>query len=411
MRTIRTHFYSCRSVRYNLFMINYKTLLLASIWSTFSFGQASYLPFSTTLDKGGNEASVKGTYWQSQTRINSDGEEVPFVDNESFQKVDVELLVKYGLTDDLEMGVGALYRQNLSVEVVGNEEENLTSNGVKSGIFQLKYSLPREGRWQFAAEVSFLKDFISNSEGSKDLVLGDDGDSTSFGLSGSYRFPSMNFISGRVHYRNPSSALSSEVVSSAEYVLLWKRVSLLGGVENVTSLNQDPYDDDPSEKPSVNTGSTYLYNSINRSWTAPYIGFNFSLGDHWRVETRAETRLNTVSSDKGSAFSLMIARRNSAPRALEQKRQAFKQYSIDARVVKLTKSKSSVIIDVGLSQGMEKGSKVDFYHFDYLGGNELIASGYTVRVGTSKSMVKITKRYSKKQVQDGTIARSGLVKE
>ncbi|MBG60252.1 MAG: hypothetical protein CME67_06095 [Halobacteriovoraceae bacterium] len=392
-------------------MINYKTLLLASIWSTFSFGQASYLPFSTTLDKGGNEASVKGTYWQSQTRINSDGEEVPFVDNESFQKVDVELLVKYGLTDDLEMGVGALYRQNLSVEVVGNEEENLTSNGVKSGIFQLKYSLPREGRWQFAAEVSFLKDFISNSEGSKDLVLGDDGDSTSFGLSGSYRFPSMNFISGRVHYRNPSSALSSEVVSSAEYVLLWKRVSLLGGVENVTSLNQDPYDDDPSEKPSVNTGSTYLYNSINRSWTAPYIGFNFSLGDHWRVETRAETRLNTVSSDKGSAFSLMIARRNSAPRALEQKRQAFKQYSIDARVVKLTKSKSSVIIDVGLSQGMEKGSKVDFYHFDYLGGNELIASGYTVRVGTSKSMVKITKRYSKKQVQDGTIARSGLVKE
>ena len=110
MRTIRTHFYSCRSVRYNLFMINYKTLLLASIWSTFSFGQASYLPFSTTLDKGGNEASVKGTYWQSQTRINSDGEEVPFVDNESFQKVDVELLVKYGLTDDLEMGVGALYR-------------------------------------------------------------------------------------------------------------------------------------------------------------------------------------------------------------------------------------------------------------------------------------------------------------
>ena len=411
MRTIRTHFYSCRSVRYNLFMINLKTLALASLWATFTYGQASYLPLSTTLDKGGNEASVRGAYWVSQTRINSDGEEVPFQDGESFQRADVELLVKYGLTNHLEMGVGALYRQNASVKLVGTDEEALTSNGVKSGIFKFKYSLPREGRWQFAAEVNFLKDFISNTPGSDEFVLGDDGDSTSFGLSGAYRFPSMNFISGRVLYRNPSSALSSEIVSNIEYVLLWKSVSLVGGVEHVSSLNQDPYADEPSEKPTLNTGSTFLYNSINRSWTSPYVGFNFSIGDFWRVETRAQTRLNGISTDQGSAFSLMIARRKSNSKALEQKKSAFKQYTIDARVIKTTKSKTSVIIDVGLTQGLDKGSKVDFYHFDYLGGNELIASGYTVKVGTSKSMVKITKRYSRKQVEEGTVARSGLVRE
>ncbi|MCO4754685.1 MAG: hypothetical protein KC478_09380 [Bacteriovoracaceae bacterium] len=70
-----------------------------------------------------------------------------------------------------------------------------------------------------------------------------------------------------------------------------------------------------------------------------------------------------------------------------------------------------MIIDAGLREGLEKGSKIDFYHFDYLGGNELIASGYIVKLGATKSMVKITKRYSKKRVEDGTLARGGLIRE
>ena len=53
--------------------------------------------------------------------------------------------------------------------------------------------------------------------------------------------------------------------------------------------------------------------------------------------------------------------------------------------------------------------KVDFYYFDYLGGNELIASGYVIKANSGKSMIKITRRFSKRKVGEKTIARAGLI--
>ncbi|MCO4754686.1 MAG: hypothetical protein KC478_09385 [Bacteriovoracaceae bacterium] len=300
-----------------------KFLLVASFMAPIVGANTSYVPLSETLYDGGTEASVLYKYWQSQTSIDSQGQEVPFEQGESYTQMDLEFNIKYGLTDNLQVGAGVLLRSNSSTAFVNGEELSSTTTGVKSGLIQLKYALPKQNKWRLALEANYISNFITNTtndeSGDSEIVLGDDGNSTSAGLSGTYFFESMNLISGRVHYRNPSSSLSSEIVSELEGVIVWSKVSLLAGVENVTSLNQDPYSNDPETKPSINSGNTLLYNSINRSWTAPYIGLNFVLNKYWRLETRAQSRINAVSSDLGTAFTVMLAKRKSESKALDQK--------------------------------------------------------------------------------------------
>ena len=49
-----------------------------------------------------------------------------------------------------------------------------------------------------------------------------------------------------------------------------------------------------------------------------------------------------------------------------QKDAAFKQYSIEGVVKKLSKKRTAAVLDIGMQAGLEKGMKIDFYHFDFL---------------------------------------------
>ena len=53
--------------------------------------------------------------------------------------------------------------------------------------------------------------------------------------------------------------------------------------------------------------------------------------------------------------------------------------------------------------------KIDFFEFDYIGGNILIASGVIVQVKSESSIVKITQHYNvKKEIKEGLIGRTSL---
>lgn len=354
------------------------------------------------------------SYFNSLQRIDSDGEAVDFGDGENFQSINFDLKGSYGLTNNLELSLGIGFTRNQSTLNYEEEQYELSSNGLRSGLVQLRYSFAVQDGFQLALEGNYEPAFFTNSEYDggepSNLVLGDDGASTSFGASFSLISQKNNYVSGKVLYRNPSSNLSSEVYSEVEGVMAWRKFALLAGAEFVSSLNQDAYEEDPENKPLINGGSSFLYNSVNRSWTAPYLGMNFALGKLWRLETRYQSRLSGVSTDLGSAFLIKLARRDDNPKTFAKKNSAFKQYTAEGSVTKVSKSGKAVVVDLGMSDGLKKGSRIDFYHFDYLEGNELIATGQIVKLGAGKSLVKITGRYAKKRVEEGTSAKGGLLK-
>ena len=70
-----------------------------------------------------------------------------------------------------------------------------------------------------------------------------------------------------------------------------------------------------------------------------------------------------------------------------------------------------MVINRGLSDGIQNGMRIDFFFYDYLGGNELIATGLVVKASSSKSMVRMTSVYSKRRVKEGTIIRTGVISD
>jgi hypothetical protein len=375
----------------------------------------TYVPKSQTLYDEGNEFNIKFDYFQSIKNIDSDGNLVEFSDGESYYRADLDMSFAYGLSNDFQIKVGGIFRANSSAQRVADELYTFSNSGAKSTYLQFLYRLPKEDNTEYTIEANYENSLFTNTESQnvtpEELILGDDGTSVSIGLNITHYFKNQNFITARGLYRNPSESLSSEWFTQVEGALMWNKVSLIAGLEYVSSLEQDAYASDPTSKPRYDTGNTNLYNSINRSWTAPYIGVNIALWGLWRFEFLTKPRVAGSSTDVGNNYIFTLARRNAENKNMELKYSAFKEYTVEASVIKISKSRDSVVIDAGVIAGLEKGSKIDFYFFDYVDGNKLIASGYVVKAGASKSMVKITKKFDKKRVDENTLARGGLLKD
>ena len=53
--------------------------------------------------------------------------------------------------------------------------------------------------------------------------------------------------------------------------------------------------------------------------------------------------------------------------------------------------------------------RFDFFEFDYVGGNILIAAGVVIQAKSDSSIVKITQTYNtKKEMKEGIIGRASL---
>lgn len=390
-------------------------LFLFVLTSNFAQAKMSYVSKTQTLTDGGTELLFQSQYFQPTLHSNPDGTSIQFEEGETYQSADFNFLGSYGFSDRFQATIGVRFRYIAQTQVIDDEETLFTKSGLESTMLGFKYSFPMDGGMQYAVEASYRSATYTNDpytpgDDRTTVALGDAGKDVSLGMGFSYYTKSQNFFSGRFLYRNPAETLSSEVYSEVEAAIVWPAFTFVLGVENIYSLNQDPYATDQTNKPDIDTGDSEEYNSINRSWTAPYVGMHLALGQMWRIEFQAKSKIYGVSTDLGNLYTLSLVRRNAKKENFKTLDAAFKEYKNEGSVLKITKNRSAVVVSLGIKDDVKKGTKVDFYHYDYIGGNQLIASGYAVKVSLSKSIVKITKRYSKLRVQEGTVARSGLIK-
>ncbi|MGE3611461.1 MAG: hypothetical protein AB7I27_17850 [Bacteriovoracaceae bacterium] len=383
-------------------------LLPSFVWS-----QTSYVAPTRLLQKKGHQLQISGDYFKTSKTLDKNGKGTTLPSGESFSRSQLELGGFYGATEQLQFGVGVRYRQNQSTYFNNsNQSIDATSSGVQSTFLSIMYGFRPQGQWNFTLEGLYRYVPYTNKVAPYDeteLILGDEGNEYSFGLGGTYSFKNNSYLTAKGGYRKPGSDLSSEIYWQLEGAVVWRYVALIAGVDGVSTLSNDPYNNQTSTRPNYNVGNTYLYNSQNREWIAPYAGVNFALGKSWRLELRGSQVLSGKSTDLGTSFGLMLARRVEEKDILKSDKK-FKTYDIEATITKVSPKKEFVVIDKGLADDVEKGLKLDFFEFDYVGGNILVAQGVVIQVKASSAIVKITQRFNDtKEIKEGLIAR-GTVK-
>lgn len=374
----------------------------------------SYVPPTKTLLKRGYQLGVTSDYFNSSTRIDKDGNQQDFENGEGFSRIQSEVYGSYGLIDNLQISGGLRYRQNSStvVSTLTGLEENDTSSGVESTFVNILYAFPVVDRMSYALEGSFRFRTFSNQEtnasGQGELILGDEGNDYGASLAATYASRTNNFISARFGYRNPGEHISPELNWQIEGALRWKYLALIAGVDGVSSLNNDPYGNNATNKPVFYTGSTFLYHGTNRELIAPYGGLNLSLGESWRVELKGSQVVSGRSTDLGTSYSVSIVRRVEKAKSNKEDK-SFKEYDFEATVTQVSPKKGYLVIDKGLSDDLQKGMKVDFFEFDYVGGNILLARGVVIETKSETSIVKITQVFNaKKEIKEGVLARGSF---
>lgn len=382
------------------------------------FSQVSYIPFAMTVKEGGTEISLDTTYFNTTSIVNEDSVASSLAEGTSNQRLDFDFIGKYGLTDHLELmgGIRGRYIQaQFSFDPgTGSEDYTLSRSGAESGVVGLEYSLKEVEGTRYSVLGYYRKAFHSSSEflGGEptDVALGDDSREYGLGINFYYKTESANVLDAHIVYRSPGEDLSQEVFSRVQGAMVWKRVALYAGVENVFSFDADPYSNDPENKPAVLQGSSVQFNSVNRQWSAPYGGLSFGLGPAWRIGVEYAQVTTGRSTDLGQRLLINLTRRSEeSDNSFAKRDSQFKQYRIEAVVQKMASSRKVAVVDKGIERGLNQGMRVDFYHFDFVGGNELIATGVVIKARASKSLVRITKRLSRKRVEEGTVARAGEI--
>lgn len=387
--------------------------LLSSFLALETWAQTSYVPSTQLLHKKGYQLHLGGDYFSTSKRIDSEGTKTELPEGESFNRYQVELGGLYGATDNLQFGLGARFRQNQTTFFNDQGDEvRAAGAGLQSTYVTGQFAFDPVGQMQYTLDGIFrytpYTNEVFSSDKEEQLILGDDGNEYSVGIGATYAFKSNNFLTTRVGYRRPGQDLSDEIYWQAEGALVWKYLALIAGVDGVSSLKKDPYEEDPQNKPVFNTGSTALYNSINREWIAPYVGLNVALGDLWRVELRGSQVVSGNSTDLGTSFGIQLVRRvDQKPQRTVDAR--FKSYDLEANITKVSPKKGYVVVDKGLADDVNKGMVFDFFEYDYVGGNVLIARGTVIQVKSDTAIVKITARFNrKKQIKEGLIGRSSI---
>jgi hypothetical protein len=390
-----------------------KFFYLLILLPVLTWAQTSYVPAAYLLKKGGSQLGFGMDYFSTTKTVDKDSTNNSLADGSSYTRIQSEFNGLYGLTDEFQIGVGARYRLNeAKFTDLNGTDKSETSSGLQSTYAGFSFGFPKVDKWKFAVEGAFRFTPYTNEEHSLakpgKLILGDDGNEYWGGLALTYSSAGNNYLSFRGGYRRPGKDLSAEIYWQAEGALAWKYLALVAGVDGVSSMNNDPYEDDTAGRPIRNTGGSELYNSSNREWISPYAGANIAFGKLWRVEFKASQVVSGRSTDLGTSFGINLIRRSDKIET-KQLDKSFKSYDIEANVTKVSPKKEFVVIDKGLTSDIAKGMRFDIFENDYLGGNVLVAIGTVIQVKTETAIVRITQRYNlKKDLKEGLIARGSL---
>lgn len=398
-----------------------KILILSFLLMAQALAYTPYVSKPQTLNEGGSELLFDFEYFKPTSIVTEDGEGQALTENNNVTHINLNTQYQYGFTPNFQGMLFAGFRYiQMNVEVgtgqaVAAGNYSITNSSFEHAGIGFKYGFDESDQSKYAIEGYYVQKMFSNAElGSVErfetINPGDDTREYGIGMSAYIRTKAMNFFEFKGIYRSPAEYLSTEIFSEAQYTMVWDYAALYGGIENVYSLESSPYSSDETDRPNYTPiGNSKLYNSLNRSWTAPYAGLNFTLGPKWRFGLRYTQIYTGNSTDIGSRIMLTLARRNEEKKEFVKQDSKFKEYRMEGVVTKLSKSRKVAVIDIGANQGLKKGMRVDLYYFDYTGGNQLIAKGVALKVQASKAVIRINKRYGRRRVQEGTVVRAGLI--
>lgn len=369
-----------------------------------------YAPKSESITIKSWQIEGAGSMFTSTGYFNIDGELEPMDETTDFQKIDLDLLARYGYGHQLELRGGGRFRMVQSL----TDQVDVTNSAIESFVLGAKYALlPKSGsNWKFALDFELRNTLYTNetyapgqSIPDEEIVLGDSGTSFMGGAHASYHSPSKSFIlSGSGFFHRPPNNLSAEMVYNLELMIPFTKLAIGGGIDGVYSLNQDEYTSDPQQKPRQATGATSLFNSVNRSFMAPYVKAYYSFNE-LALYAQIGGVISGTSTDEGNLIAGGFVWNWGGVNPNQARVERFKEYNIEASVIQVSPRGKFIKIDKGIAQGVEKGARFDIYETDFFGGNTLIATGVIYEVNADAAIVRLDRMLENKEVKTGATAR------
>ena len=343
--------------------------------------------------------------WASSSKVDTEGEESEFEEGEGYSKLEGDFNLRYGYSKKFEINFGGLFRQVKSTEL------EASASGAESLRFGVKYEFASRGSWKYGLDLQYNMTLYTNTDYTNsseipegEIVLGDSG--TGYQVRGilSYKALSGNHLNASLAYVGMPNSLSNELRYDLNGHLVWQTFSMFAGIEGVNSSKSDPYSTEPENKPPQGLSETNLWNSVNRSYTKPYFGLYKTFGKtRWGI--KYATVISGISTDLGSEILFNLAWNSSGETKEDRKVSKFKEYDIEASIIKVSPRGKFLKIDKGLSQDVEKGMRFDIYKTDYFGGNALVAQGFIYEVAADWAILKLSKKFKKTDIKAGFTVR------
>lgn len=369
-----------------------------------------YAPKTESIRIKSFQLEGTGSMFTTTGNFDIDGEKIPLDETTDFQKIDLDMLLRYGYGHQLELRGGGRFRMVQSL----TEEIDVTNSAIESFVLGAKYSLkPKAGsNWKFAVDFELRNTFYTNETYASgevipddEIVLGDSGTSFMGGVHASYSPSSKSYIlSGSGFFHRPPNNLSAEIITHLELMIPFTKLAIGGGVDSVFSLEQDEFTSAPFQKPRLATGATTLFNSINRSFMAPYFKVYYSFNE-LALFAQIGSTISGTSTDEGNLIAGGFVWNWGGVDPNKARVQRFKEYNIEASVIQVSPRGKFIKIDKGIAQGVEKGARFDIYETDFFGGNTLIATGIIFEVNADAAIVRLDRMLENKEVKTGATAR------
>ena len=383
--------------------------LLVSFYS--SIVQAFDIPQtpSHTINEKSMKVGFRFKSFQSTGAYSDLGETLKFSASDYFRKDDLLLNFAYGLGKSLDISGGVNLRMNSSK----TEDYNGSIFGVESLYFSSKYKMRPLGNFLFAWNIYYKTSLFSaprEASPTRPLALGDEGQEVGFDLIGSLKLSKSFALVSSGGYERPPSGLSSEI--PYQFGLLWeeKGWGVQAGLKGNFSLKQDPYSQDPENKPGIeipDNSPSELYNSVNRSLMVGHIAF-MKYFERWGVGGSFEQVISGFSTDIGWGFGINLVWQSEGLSKRKRKKKKFKEYDLDATITKVSPRGGFAKLDKGYNQYIEKGMKMDIYESDFRGRNVLVGTGVVYETKPNWSILKIIKKYIDRPLKPGLIVRGKL---
>jgi hypothetical protein len=365
-----------------------------------------YLPSASTIPESAKWYLIESNYFQKTGSYDQNGELTSLQNEDAFSMTDIQGSMFYGYSDNLQFGVGGRARMVSSQ----SSTAELSNSGFESYFLKINYNFGMLNNWQMAAIGEYRQTTYSNTYGTAaqvpagEIVLGDDGADISLGGAITYKLSSDHFLNTTILYAIPPSQLSQEMRYDVHSAWAYTRFAMLLGLAGVYSLQTDPFTDDVANRPQTSTGVTSRFNSLNRSWIAPYIGLNVAF-EEFSLGFKGAKTVAGSSFDEGIELGMSFSWGTRSSIAVDKKVSSFKEYLIEASVIKVSPRGKFIKIDKGITSDVEKGMTFDIYKSDYFGGNELVVSGVVYDLGADWAVIRIDKQYKNLPLENGMTAR------